>query len=131
MEIFPLVIIFLLCLLVVPSLKVCEEDKRLTAMRLGRAVPLRGPGLVFIVPILEVCRRIRIGDTGEMLSDGKQARIGKFVVPVQSDSALSEGNHIRIVGFGGTTQDGYAKVELDTDQRRKITCEKCGHIMRI
>ena len=52
-----LVIVLLLVILVVAilasSIKVVPEYQRLVVFRLGRAIGIRGPGLVFLVPIID------------------------------------------------------------------------------
>ena len=124
-----LIIVFFIFTLT--SLRICEEDKRIATMRLGRMMPLRGPGLVFTLPSLEIWKRLEVGEVGEVLSDGKTATIGKFVIPISSEDELPQGANIRIIGFEDNFNDGKAIVELESDQRRKISCEKCGHLMRI
>ena len=47
------VVLFLLILILPASIKVVREYQRLVLFRLGRAVGIRGPGLVFIIPIID------------------------------------------------------------------------------
>jgi regulator of protease activity HflC (stomatin/prohibitin superfamily) len=47
-----------LFILIVSAIKVIREYERAVVFRLGRLMPYRGPGIVFIIPILE--RQVRI-----------------------------------------------------------------------
>lgn len=46
-------IIFLLLILIVPNIKVLKEYERAVIFRLGRVSGTKGPGIVFLVPILD------------------------------------------------------------------------------
>jgi regulator of protease activity HflC (stomatin/prohibitin superfamily) len=52
------VVVVVAVLFVLSGLKVLNEYERAVVFRLGRLVPYRGPGVVFIIPILE--RQVRI-----------------------------------------------------------------------
>ncbi len=52
------VVIFIAAVFVLSGLKVLNEYERAVVFRLGRLTPYRGPGVVFIIPILE--RLVRI-----------------------------------------------------------------------
>ena len=125
-----LVLVFVILLYLCTAFKVCEEDKRLVIHRLGRLMPLRGPGLVVVMPSIEKAVKIQIGDRGEVV-DEESAKIKEVLVAVKSSQRLNTGSIVKITGFGGSQMNGHAKVELDADQRKKIRCEKCGHLMPV
>src|SRR5258708_37235752 len=52
------VVVVVALLFVLSGLKVLNEYERVVVFRLGRLTPYRGPGVVFIIPILE--RQVRI-----------------------------------------------------------------------
>ena len=52
------VVVVVAVLFVLSGLKVLNEYERAVVFRLGRLTPYRGPGVVFIIPILE--RQVRI-----------------------------------------------------------------------
>ncbi len=52
------VVVFIAAIFVLSGLKVLNEYERAVVFRLGRLTPYRGPGVVFIIPILE--RQVRI-----------------------------------------------------------------------
>jgi len=52
------VVIFIAVIFILSGLKVLNEYERSVVFRLGRLLPYRGPGVIFIIPILE--RQVRI-----------------------------------------------------------------------
>jgi regulator of protease activity HflC (stomatin/prohibitin superfamily) len=52
------VVVFILVIVTLSGIKILNEYERSVVFRLGRLTPYRGPGLIFIVPILE--RQVRI-----------------------------------------------------------------------
>src|SRR5882724_13686863 len=52
------VVVFIAAIFILSGLKVLNEYERAVVFRLGRLTPYRGPGIVFIIPILE--RSVRI-----------------------------------------------------------------------
>jgi regulator of protease activity HflC (stomatin/prohibitin superfamily) len=48
-----LVIIFFLILIVASAIKIMAEYQRIVVFRLGRLIGIKGPGLVFIIPIID------------------------------------------------------------------------------
>ncbi len=70
--------------------------------------------------------KLTVGDRGELIND----ELGKFrdiEIPLQREGEISVGSRIRIQGF----LEKQILVIKDPDQRRTITCEKCGHKMEI
>ena len=121
--------IFLVIFLIIfaaSSIKVVSESQRLVVYRLGRFFGLRGPGLVSIIPGLDKCTKIGIGDQGKLIAQDL-ATIKRVDVPVRVDGSATMGQSIRIQGF--TDQD--AVVVLDTAPTREFVCQKCGHINRV
>src|SRR6266545_7500434 len=47
------VVVFFLLLVVPNAIKIVREYQRLVLFRLGRAIGIRGPGLVIIIPIID------------------------------------------------------------------------------
>ncbi|HEY8517547.1 MAG TPA: slipin family protein [Candidatus Binatia bacterium] len=52
------ILVVLLAVLVLSAVKIVQEYERGVVFRLGRAVGVRGPGLVFIIPFIETMRRV-------------------------------------------------------------------------
>ena len=121
--------IFLVIFLIIfaaSSIKVVSESQRLVVYRLGRFFGLRGPGLVSIIPGVDKCTKIGIGDQGKLIAQAL-ATIKRVDVPVRVDGLATMGQSIRIQSF--TDKD--AVVVLDTAPTREFVCQKCGHINRV
>jgi len=121
--------IFLVIFLIIfaaSSIKVVSESQRLVVYRLGRFFGLRGPGLVSIIPGVDKCTEIGIGDQGKLIAQDL-ATIKRVDVPVRVDGLATMGQSIRIQSF--TDKD--AVVVLDTAPTREFVCQKCGHINRV
>jgi len=121
--------IFLLIFLIIlaaSTIKVVSESQRLVVYRLGRFFGLKGPGLIYVIPGVDKCIKIGIGDQGELIAQDL-ARVKKVDVPVRVDGSAMIGQSVRIQSF--TDKD--AVVVLDTAQTREFVCQKCGHINRI
>ncbi len=93
-------------------------------------IPLRGPGLILLVPNIDRGIKIKSGDRAEVV-DNESARIRGISFPISNTQKLAGGTPVRIVGFEGGHFDGKARVERDSDTRRDIRCERCGNIMQI
>ena len=120
-----IVLAVLIIMFLAASLKVASEYQRLALFRLGRYLGLRGPGLILIIPGTDKCFTIAIGDQGQLINDG----IGKFKdveVPVEYNEKIYTGSRIKVNGF----LNQKIQVGLDSDQRRVVKCEKCGHEMK-
>jgi regulator of protease activity HflC (stomatin/prohibitin superfamily) len=121
--------IFLVIFLIIfaaSSIKVVSESQRLVVYRLGRFFGLRGPGLVSIIPGVDKCTKIGIGDQGKLIAQDL-ATIKRVDVPVRVDGLATMGQSIRIQSF--TDKD--AVVVLDTAPTREFVCQTCGHINRV
>ena len=117
--------IFLL-VLASSSIKIARENQRFIVYRLGRFFGLKGPGLFFILPGVDRCTKINIGDRGELLAQDL-ARIKNADVPVRVEGRPEIGKVVRIQSF--TERD--AIVVAENVQTKEFVCEKCGHINRI
>jgi len=121
--------IFLLIFLIIlaaSTIKVVSESQRLVVYRLGRFFGQKGPGLIFIIPNIDKCTKIGIGDQGELIAQDL-VRVKKANVPVRVDGSAMIGQSVRIQSF--TDKD--AVVVIDTVQAKEFVCQKCGHINRI
>ena len=61
MFIFWLIIIIFAAVWFSMSVNVVREDERLVVFRLGRLMGLKGPGLIFIIPVVDRGVRVKIG----------------------------------------------------------------------
>jgi hypothetical protein len=121
-----LVLWIFILILVVLSIKIASESQRFILYRLGRFIGLKGPGLLFIIPGVDKCTKISVGDRGELLAQDL-ARIKGADVPVRIDGSPMVGQMVRIQGF--TEKD--VLVVFDQVQTREFVCEKCGHLNRV
>jgi regulator of protease activity HflC (stomatin/prohibitin superfamily) len=117
--------IFLL-VLASSSIKIAQESQRFIVYRLGRFFGLKGPGLFFIIPGVDKCTKINVGDRAELLSRDL-ARIKNADAPVRVEGRVEIGKTVRIQSF--TERD--AVVVGDSVKTKEFVCEKCGHINRI
>ncbi len=116
-------LVILLIILAASATKTVSESQRLVVYRLGRFFGLKGPGLITVIPGVDRCTKIGIGDQGQLIAQDF-ARIKGVDVPVRVDGSATIGQAIRIQSF--TDRD--AVVVLDTAQAREFVCQKCGHI---
>ena len=122
---FLFLVIFMI-ILAASATKVVSESQRLVVYRLGRFFGLKGPGIIYVIPGVDKCTKIGIGDQGKLISQNL-ATVKKVDVPVRVDGSAVIGQSVRIQSF--TDKD--AVVVLDTAQTREFVCEKCGHINRV
>jgi regulator of protease activity HflC (stomatin/prohibitin superfamily) len=106
--------------------KTVSESQRLVVFRPGRFFGIKGPGLISVIPGVDKCAKIGIGDQGKLIAQDL-ARIKGVDVPVRVDGSATMGQSIRVQSF--TDRD--AVVVLDTAQTREFVCQKCGHINRV
>jgi len=52
------VVVFIVVIFIFSGLNVLNEYERGVVFRLGRLTPYRGPGVIFVIPVLERMRRI-------------------------------------------------------------------------
>jgi hypothetical protein len=117
--------IFLL-VLASSSIKIARESQRFIVYRLGRFFGIKGPGLFLILPGVDKCTKINVGDRGELLSQDL-ARIKNADIPVRVEGRAEIGKMVRIQAF--TERD--VVVVAENVQTKEFVCEKCGHINRI
>jgi hypothetical protein len=108
------------------SIKIARESQRFIVYRLGRFFGLKGPGLFFILPGVDKCTKINVGDRGELLSQDL-VRIKNADIPVRVEGRAEIGKMVRIQAF--TERD--VVVVAENVQTKEFVCEKCGHINRI
>src|SRR5262245_63667519 len=53
-------VIVLLVFFVFSGLKILKEYERAVIFRLGRLVPARGPGIIYVIPVLERMQRVEL-----------------------------------------------------------------------
>ncbi len=126
MHLGPLFLLIFLIILAASAIKVVSESQRLVVYRLGRFLGLKGPGLISVIPGVDKCTKIAIGDQGKLISH-EFATVRKVDIPVRVEGSATAGQFVRIQSF--TDKD--AVVILDTASRREFVCEKCGHINRV
>jgi len=93
--------IFLLVFLIIlasSSIKIARENQRFVLYRLGRFFGLKGPGLFFIIPYVDKCTKINVGDRGELLAEDL-ARIRNVDVPVRVMGRVEVGKPVCIQSF--------------------------------
>jgi len=117
--------VFLL-ILASSSIKIARESQRFIVYRLGRFFGLKGPGLFLILPGVDKCTKINVGDRGELLAQDL-ARIKNADIPVRVEGRAEIGKMVRIQSF--TERD--AVVVAENVQTKEFVCEKCGHINRV
>ena len=101
-------------------------EQRFIVYRLGRFFGLKGPGLFLILPGVDKCTKINVGDRGELLAQDL-ARIKNANIPVRVEGKAEIGKMVRIQSF--TERD--AVVVAENVQTKEFVCEKCGHINRV
>ena len=124
MDITAYILIGVVAAVALTGLKIAAESERFVVTTLGRFVKLAGPGLLFRLPGgPQQWTRIRLGESGRYLGDG----IGEFSgvsFPVQAND-VQENDPVMIVSFRDE------QVWISRSSERTVTCEKCGHEMRI
>lgn len=108
------------------SIKIAREDQRFAVFRLGRFMGIKGPGLIYVIPVTDKVHKLSLGDSGELLASG-QARFGKVTVPVESGERLEVGSAVRIMRF----KDSSVVVTHGLGKGRKVMCPKCSHEMAV
>lgn len=80
------------------SVHIAAETERFAVVSLGRFDGYRGPGLVMILPIVTRAFRLKVGDTGTLISP-EFATFAKVEIPVSGLSSINVGATIEITGF--------------------------------
>ena len=80
------------------SAHIAAEAERFAVITLGRFAGYRGPGLVMILPIASRVFRLKIGDTGSLISP-EVATFANIEMPVSGASSIKVGSAIEITGF--------------------------------
>jgi hypothetical protein len=96
-----MIVVFLLLYVVFmlqKSVHIAAETERFAVITLGRFDGYRGPGLIMFWPFVTRAFRLKIGDTGTLISR-EFASFGKVEVPVTGLSSINVGSSIEITGF--------------------------------
>ncbi len=81
--ILALVIIIFLAILLRASIRVVREYERIVVFRLGRAIGVKGPGLIFLIPFIDVPVKVDLRE--QYIEVTKQTCITKDNAPVDID----------------------------------------------
>lgn len=107
-----LIIVILLAVyiafILLKSVHIAGETERYAVTTLGRFDGYRGPGLVMILPFVTRAFRLKIGDTGTLISP-EFASFAKVEIPVAGVSSIRVHSAIEITGFD---EDGMPKIQL-------------------
>ena len=126
-----LVLVVLLSTFLVKSLHVLQEQERVAVFLLGKFKCLKGPGVLMqMLGVAECWYRISLGMRGELVSNDTasfKVKSQNVMLPVTGDSSIRIGKVVRITGF----KENKVVVVFDSDQTRVVSCEKCGHEMKI
>lgn len=75
---------------------ILRDDERLALFKDGHYQGLKGPGIVVCLPFLNTTVRLRVGDTGDLITR-ESARFGDSTIPVTGHEL--SGSQVKIVGF--------------------------------
>jgi hypothetical protein len=96
-----IIVVFLLLYIVFmlqKSLHIAAETERFAVITLGRFTGYRGPGPIMIWPFVTQAFRLRIGDTGTLISS-EFVSFAEVELPVTGLSSINVGSTIEITGF--------------------------------
>jgi regulator of protease activity HflC (stomatin/prohibitin superfamily) len=103
------IVLFILILILPAAIKVVREYQRLVLFRLGRAVGVKGPGLVFIIPLID---RVTWVDLRELyLEIPHQTAITKDNAPISIDFIIfykvvdASMSVLQVQNFAGAAQN--------------------------
>lgn len=94
---------------------ILRDDERLALFRQGRYHGLKGPGIVTHVPFLEQPVRLRVGDTGNLISVD-MARFGQVNLPV---TGKTDSSPVHIVAYDDEHQPPCPRVEPVASRRNR------------
>jgi len=91
--------------LLVVTIRVVPEYRRLIVIRLGRFLGVRGPGIVVVLPFvdhtLSLDFRTSQAEAATDLEPEGKVRLEGMEFPARADSSVTEGTKVRIVGLEG------------------------------
>lgn len=99
--IIPLALFLFVAFQIIRSLKICSESERLAVSRLGRMMPLRGPGLVIVIPTIEMTVKVKLGDTVQLLHQEMAEKLN-VPFPIEVLSGAQTGSSVIVRSFVGT-----------------------------
>ncbi len=124
MKLLPIVI---MTIFFVSFIKNASENQRFALFNFVNFIHLKGPGIVIKWPWNAIrWVKLTIGDRGELIGD-KLMKLKDIEMPIEPEGKIPIGSFIRIKSFS----EQCVFVIADPDQRRKVTCERCGHKMEI
>jgi hypothetical protein len=91
-------VLIIVLVLASSSIKIARESQRLIVYRLGRFLGLKGPGLIFIIPVVDKGTKVNVGDRGELLGQDL-VRIRNADLPVKVVGRVEVGQAVRIQSF--------------------------------
>ena len=101
----------LLMIFLTASIRIVQEDKRLSVYRLGRSVGEKGPGLVLLIPFID---RGILKDLGDGGSTPSRRMVG--VVGETSGTVFTDGK----VLLAGEEWDAVSQSPISTGQRVRV-----------
>jgi len=105
------------------SIKMVQARRRLAIYRLGRFVGLKGPGVVFRLPVIDQCVKISLGDQGVLVAED-EVRMKEKGIPSEIEGSASVGQLVYVKNF----RENRIVVDAHFYQTRFFKCEKCGHV---
>jgi len=69
------------------SLRIASDRERIAIYRLSKFIGFRGPGIIITLLLIDRCTKIKIGDTGFMITSDI-AEIKGVLLPVQTNEKL-------------------------------------------
>jgi hypothetical protein len=88
-------------------IQVLRDDERLAIFRDGDYRGLKGPGIVLCLPFLGTSIRLRVGDTGHLMSQ-ELAQFGEVTIPVVGDDL--SGSLVEIIDFDNSQSPARPRV---------------------
>ena len=92
------VIVFIVVVFIMSGLKVLNEYERGVVFRLGRLLPYRGPGVIFVIPVLERFARIDLRTVTldmppqDVITRGQRHRQGQRGAVLPRDRSVARGD---------------------------------------
>ena len=107
------IILILVPMLLANAIRIVPEGKRLSVLRLGRFIGEKGPGLVFLIPVLDRGVVVDLSDQLKRVNAQKELfnAIGETRTHIHSDGS---------VDVGGVTWSAVSKVPIPPGRRVRI-----------
>jgi regulator of protease activity HflC (stomatin/prohibitin superfamily) len=82
-----IIILVLMIVFFVSSIRILKESQRAAVFRLGRFVGVGGPGIVFLIPIVE---RVKVVDLNKRVPEWRQLSANELDERVKAAALLDE-----------------------------------------